>query len=974
MNLLESVGKCHVEVRPHSHSSLSDICKWAGMKGSARLFNTLFSYQNLPPDTSFSKIFERRHDLEHQPLHDNMDLELKIYPSKDSLLFVLNSGLHISSVQSQSILAEFDFTIGQILQSFNDPNIKTDSLWQMSSEQTCQISKLSFGSTVDLPYKLIHHGFESQAAKHSDWTAIEFESQSLTYGQLDHCGNVLAAQLISQGITIGTRVAVLMHRCLEFTVSMLAILKAGATIVAIDSKLPIKRILFTLKDANVNTVLSTCSQDIHIANGVQTITIDLPSLLSAKTPLRSTLSVPAVSTSFPYIIIYTSGSTGTPKGVAISHCGVINIVALQASRFGALPKFRVAQFMAIGFDGCQWETWSALNNGSTLVLRKNDVFSTVSDLDSLFITPTGLAQLGSPQDYPRLKHVNIGGEACSQTLKDKWAPFVKLCNAYGPTEVSIMSHGYQLSIDEQISLGPVIQNTSCYILDSCQRSVPIGVVGEIYVGGIGVSSGYINLSEMTETRFIPDPFTPLSGDRMFKTGDLGRLHTNGNFEFIGRVDDQVKLKGYRIEIEEIIAAIMTHPCIVSAAVVVKDESHLVGFVTPSNVNVNELREMISTILPAYMIPAVFVGLVTIPTCANGKTDKKALKAMNIKATDGELQTDTEHKLASIWSKLLDVDISTIDRTTAFSAIGGDSISVISLHSCVKSSFNLPNLSLKSIVSNPVLFALATCIDCLVHPTAPLPILNTRSCPAIESTPIRIVCFHGRGSNAIHMQFQLSTIKAILGNNVEFIFIQGQHKTNAAVKWGNDPLEWFKWFTFIQPSISEKKSLAEYISKQLEQIGPVDALIGFSEGALVVEMLDRLSIKGKIKRSWNFSILCSGQPLLSMLCSFPFKLAHDDLALPCIYTHGSNENSVGISAKYCRDMKTTIKHFSKHDIPRDHQYAGRVANAIQEMASNYSLINDQQYPTIRLENKKSMVCRIRHGIRSISNHCNRIRYK
>ncbi len=256
---------------------------------------------------------------------------------------------------------------------------------------------------------------------------------------------------------------------------------------------------------------------------------------------------------------------------------------------------------------------------------------------------------------------------------------VEIINAYGPTEISIISHHtIPLGADSDITLGTPVPNVSCYILDTSMHIVPVGVVGEIYLGGIGVSPGYINLPELTRDRFVNDPYN--SGSTLFKTGDIGRLLHDGRYEIIGRMDDQVKLKGYRIELDEVASAMMKHARVTSSAVIVKDNSHLVGFYTPKDISHDELRDIVSLHLPVYMVPAVFVGLDEMPTNVNGKTDKKLLKSYQVDIKVESPRTVSEIQMANIWSNVLNVAIDSIGRTSSFFSLGGDSFSAIRITS------------------------------------------------------------------------------------------------------------------------------------------------------------------------------------------------------------------------------------------------------------------------------------------------------
>ncbi|KAF0704148.1 hypothetical protein As57867_007394, partial [Aphanomyces stellatus] len=285
------------------------------------------------------------------------------------------------------------------------------------------------------------------------------------------------------------------------------------------------------------------------------------------------------------------------------------------------------QFYAIGFDGFQMDLWKCLSHGATLVLRSDSYLEDLKTVDSLACTPTALAFLGSPTQYPRLKVVSVGGEACPSALKDLWAPHVQFMNLYGPTECAIMTHFVELLPMNPITIGKPFANINCYILDSNNCVVPVGTIGEVYLGGICVSPGYINLPDQTSQRFLNDPF--VGSGRMYRTGDLGRLLPNGDFEILGRQDSQVKLKGYRIELEEVAEAMMQHPLVISAAAIVKDNSHLVGYFSPATVSADELQEIVAGLLPVYMVPAVWVGLDTMPQNSNGKIDKNALEKLDI---------------------------------------------------------------------------------------------------------------------------------------------------------------------------------------------------------------------------------------------------------------------------------------------------------------------------------------------------------
>ncbi|KAL2911133.1 hypothetical protein HK105_209410, partial [Polyrhizophydium stewartii] len=684
-DLVASLQAQHGAVLSHSHAALVDVQRWAGVQGDGKLFNTLFVFENLPenaPQEAAAKSGFVAAEAEQRSSQSRQySVELVLFPNQDNVWVSARfNHSHLSRSQAAPILAEFDFGVQQLVSALAD-KATVESLWTLSPAQQALIARFSHGERVPLPFSLVHHGFEARAKQHPDWRAVEHGDAHLSYGDLDACGCALAAALASHGVQRGSRVAVVMQRSIEFVVALVGVLKAGATIVPVDSSFPADRIQFMLDDASVCAIVTTASEAGRIAQlsvGDRAVVVaDARALLASGVSFTPAAQHTATGDDDAFIV-YTSGSTGKPKGVPVPHKGVVNVVAMQSAKIGCVEHARVGQFMAVGFDACQWETWAAISSGSVLVLRDKDAFKTVAILDALMTTPTGLQQFGHPADLPRLRTVTVAGEPVPSELKDLWAPHVRFNNAYGPTEISIISHMPQLAETEQVHLGRPISNSTCYILDVRGHEVPVGVFGEMCIGGIGVSRGYINLPDLTAQRFVPDPFSPEPGARMFRTGDLGRLLPDGNFEILGRMDDQVKLKGYRIELDEVAAAMMRHPRVSAAAAVVKDKTHLVGFVVPADVDHDELRDVVAAALPAYMVPAVFVGLAVMPTNTNGKTDKKALAAMHVEIAVDALQTDTERALAAVWSQVLGVHVADIGRATSFFALGGDSISAIRL--------------------------------------------------------------------------------------------------------------------------------------------------------------------------------------------------------------------------------------------------------------------------------------------------------
>ncbi|KAL2911135.1 hypothetical protein HK105_209409, partial [Polyrhizophydium stewartii] len=372
----------HGAVLSHSHAALVDVQRWAGVQGDGKLFNTLFVFENLPDDdASQSPCLEISKDTRagFTKLKVARILIRTCFVSESIEIFTIAhfDPSQLSRSQAASILAEFDFGVQQLVSALSD-KATVESLWTLSPAQQAAIARFSHGERVPLPFSLVHHGFEARAKQHPDWRAVEHGDAHLSYGDLDACGSALAAALASHGVQRGSRVAVVMQRSIEFVVALVGVLKAGATIVPVDSSFPADRIQFMLDDASVCAIVTTASEADRIAQlsvGDRAVVVaDARALLASGVSFTPAAQHTATGDDDAFIV-YTSGSTGRPKGVP---------------------------FMAIGFDACQWETWSALSNGATLVLREQDAFKTVASVNALVITPTGFLTLAACYSQKRL--------------------------------------------------------------------------------------------------------------------------------------------------------------------------------------------------------------------------------------------------------------------------------------------------------------------------------------------------------------------------------------------------------------------------------------------------------------------------------------------------------------------------------------------------------------------------------------------
>jgi amino acid adenylation domain-containing protein len=479
---------------------------------------------------------------------------------------------------------------------------------------------------------IIHHAFETHARIHPNAIAVEHTlfNHSLTFRQLDVYANRLARRLRASDVQ-RKRVCILARRSTHLIVAILATLKSGAQYVPLDA--------VTITDSTLNYVLEDSQPAVVLAMGeyvhrVQTAVpiLELEAVIEADELVGADSSKPednTLPTDGAYVI-YTSGTTGVPKGVNVRHRGVTNVISGSPGNVGMAPGMRVAQLLNIAFDMGAWEILGSLYNGCTLCIRgntKNEWIALMQTVDIVIATPSILAK-HEPENYPNIKHVIVGGEVCPQSLADKWAQHTNFNNCCGPTEISICNTVQPHVTGYPLSIGKPIPNTNVYVLSrdpTSTKPIPIGQVGCMWVGGIGVSAGYLNLPEKTAERWKPDPFLG-GGAMMFNTGDLGRWRKDGQLDHLGRADDQVKVKGFRVELDGVAVAMRTHEPVQNAVALLVG-TELWGFVSPMSVDLELVRNATSKVQPYYAVPSQYLAIDEFPTTRNGKVDKRALAGL-----------------------------------------------------------------------------------------------------------------------------------------------------------------------------------------------------------------------------------------------------------------------------------------------------------------------------------------------------------
>ena len=583
----------------------------------------------------------------------------------------------------------------------------------------------------------VHALVSAQAARTPDASAVVGAGDALTYAGLDARSNRLANHLVRGGVVRGDMVAIAMERSPSLLVAMLAVWKAGAAYVPIDPAYPEDRRAYMLGDSGARVVLTDTASVDAIATDARVVVIDRIDLTAegASTPM---VAVDADDLAY---VIYTSGSTGRPKGVMVPHGGVINFLASMAREPGISADDVLAAVTSLSFDIAVLELLLPLTVGAKVVIATRDEAMDAAQLSALLADSGATVMQATPATWRMLVQsgwdgdarlaILSGGEALQADLARDLLPRGRgLWNLYGPTETTIWSAVDRVESAESITLGQAIANTQLYVLDPSLRPCPLGVPGELYIGGEGVVRGYLRRPALTAERFVPDAFAKEPGARLYRTGDRVRRRADGALEFLGRIDFQVKVRGFRIELGEIEAALAEHESVREAVAVVREDApgdaRIVAYLVADNVApaADALRQMLAKRLPDYMVPSAFVVLDAMPLTPNGKVDRKALPAPEW-SVDADAyvapRTATEQTLAALWSELLGVE--QVGANDGFFALGGHSLRAARLASRVRTVFAI-ELPLRAVFEQATLSNIAAEIDRLrALGTTPLPPLE-----------------------------------------------------------------------------------------------------------------------------------------------------------------------------------------------------------------------------------------------------------
>ncbi|HET7462771.1 MAG TPA: amino acid adenylation domain-containing protein, partial [Longimicrobium sp.] len=603
-----------------------------------------------------------------------------------------------------------------------DGDVRLSRLDLLSAEERGLVVEEWNRTAAEYPAdRCIHELFEARAARTPNATAIRFAGAALTYATLDHAANRLANHLRRRGVGPETRVGICLERGSELVVAILAVLKAGGAWVPLDPAYPAERLAFMLADSGASLLLTRLPLPVGLqpqAAAVVCLDADRERIEAESGEAPATGVVPG---NLAYVI-YTSGSTGRPKGVLVPHRGLANVARGHARDLGVEAGDRVLQFASPSFDASVFEMVMALAAGATLVLGTRETLAPGPDLVRLLhdekvtvatLPPSALAVL-PPAELPALRTLMTAGEACPAELVERWAPERRFFNLYGPTEATIWSATAACAPGGgRPPIGRPTANTRAYVLDARGAPVPVGVPGELYVGGAGVTRGYAGRPGLTAEKFVPDPFGGETGARLYRTGDRVRWSPRGELEFLGRVDAQVKVRGFRIEPGEIEGVLRRSEGVADCVVVARDdvpgEKRLVAYVVGDG-EAGVLREHLLRELPEYMVPSAFVFLEMLPLTPNGKLDRKALPAPDFAPAKERYvapRTPTEEVLAGIWAETLRRE--RVGVTESFFDLGGHSLLATLMVARVQQVFGV-EVSLRAIFDEPTVAELAGRVD------------------------------------------------------------------------------------------------------------------------------------------------------------------------------------------------------------------------------------------------------------------------
>lgn len=689
------------------------------------LFDTMFIYQNagissisfdgikseiFTPDTNISKF----------------DFSLEVIP-QDNGEFDLNFEYCTKLFKKETIERLSTHFINIVEQIIDNSETNIEDIDILSKEERHKILYEFNNTEREYPRnKTVIELFEEQVKKTPDNIALVFEDKKMTYSELHHKVNALAFYLQKQNVKHGDIICMLFDKSFEMIISILSVLKLGACYLPIDITYPKDRIDYIINDSKSKIVLSTKDISCNLPSSISTLHVDLDNS-EIYNSNGSSVNVPYFNSEDIAYIMYTSGSTGRPKGVMVKNINVVRLI--ENTNFIKFSEHeRILQTGSIVFDACTFEIWAALLHGFELyIIKKSELLDVTifekyllkNKITILWLTAPLFNQLceSNPNMFSNAKYLLTGGDILSPkhiNMVRKGNPNLTIINGYGPTENTTFSTCFTIdkTYEKTIPIGSPIANSTAYVVSSSGSLLPIGLSGELWVGGDGVSAGYFNNPDLTNEKFIKNPF---GSGMVYKTGDLVKWLPDGNIDFIGRIDNQVKIRGFRVELNEINNIFSNFNNIKECTTIICDVQNkktICSYFTSKNgseININTIKSYLKKYLPSYMIPTYIYQLDKMPLTVNGKIDKKKLSVSIIEDNrkTNHIQTNTQEKLLDIWVDLFDLDKISIDDN--FFNLGGDSLLCIKLISRIYNQFNT-KITMKQLFNNPSIKTLSAIID------------------------------------------------------------------------------------------------------------------------------------------------------------------------------------------------------------------------------------------------------------------------
>lgn len=788
-NLLKQVQATAFEVLEHGDYPFSEIVRELAPdhdRSRSPLFQTAFAYQNWAMDIAAvgaakpapsGLSFEPMFDI-HQEGEFDVTLEVVETAAVHKLFFKYNPDL-FDEATIRRMAGHFRTLAESIIA---DPQKAVSRLQLLTDVEQHQILTEWNDTRADFPRdKCIHQLFEAQVAKTPDAVAVVCEDRRLTYRELNARSNQLARHLRSLGIGPDVLVGICVERSVEMIVGLLGILKAGGAYVPLDPNYPQGRLALMIEDAGVSILLTTTELSKNLAGDeLSIINLDCDDDAITGSPDDNPVAN-ATGKSLAYVL-FTSGSTGTPKGVQVTHGNVLALLDgfetiapwESETNTGSKPLLHGTSVCPYSFDVSVWEFFSMLCYGGTLHLLAQEISGDPNRLANYFIKNnianayippallTDLVEIFESRQHPLpLKRMLVGVEPIKQGTLQRYrdlSAHLDIVNGYGPTETTICATFYSFldatQMDRRTPIGTAVSGYSVYLVDQNTQLVPIGIPGEIVIGGPGLARGYLNRPEMTKQKFIPNPFSDNPQSKLYKTGDMARMLADGNIEYIGRRDNQLKFHGFRVELGEIEAALIQHEDVSQAVVMLWEDqsgnSQLAAYVVSDQngqSTADALKKSLKAKLPAYMIPSAMIILDTFPLTPNGKVDRRALP----KPEPAECYTlehyaapctDTEKELASIWAEILGIPCVGIHDN--FFDMGGHSLLAIRLTQRIEKVLGV-TMPVATLFKAPTIAEMAKLIDGQKAPDTFSPLVGIR--PKKEKTPF--FCVHPGDGNVFY---------------------------------------------------------------------------------------------------------------------------------------------------------------------------------------------------------------------------------